>query len=176
MMENINEIKNKIYEGEGLLELIQLREDKLPELLPLVIARFEESLEMLRDLEPVREEKEEKVEEKVEEDLEHEAENEDDDSIYVAEDELDVPAENEAEIPAEPKTERNPVAFCLNDRFRFRRSLFDGDDALFNEAMARIRQLSSYEEAEDYFYGQKGFDPEDEDVSDFMEILRNYFA
>ncbi|MDE6005968.1 MAG: hypothetical protein K2G67_00200, partial [Muribaculaceae bacterium] len=37
---SLNKIKDKIYEAEGLLELLCLRQDKLPELGPMILARL----------------------------------------------------------------------------------------------------------------------------------------
>ena len=42
--------------------------------------------------------------------------------------------------------------------------------------MNRIASLDSYDEAEEYFYGDMGLDPEAEDVADFMAVIRNYFG
>lgn len=39
-LQEIKDLKDKIYEIEGLLELAQLREDKIPELEPLILARI----------------------------------------------------------------------------------------------------------------------------------------
>lgn len=39
-LQEIKDLKDKIYEIEGLLELAQLREDKIPELEPLILARL----------------------------------------------------------------------------------------------------------------------------------------
>lgn len=47
MNRKINDIKDRIYEAEGLLELLQLRHDKLQELYPLIEARLAEATRML---------------------------------------------------------------------------------------------------------------------------------
>ena len=39
-IDDIKGLKDKIYEIEGLLELAQLREDKIPELEPLIVSRI----------------------------------------------------------------------------------------------------------------------------------------
>ena len=66
----------------------------------------------------------------------------------------------------------NPPAFCLNDRFRFRRSIFGGSDAEFNAAMRHIATLPDYQDALRYLGEEMGVDLEDEDVVDFLEILK----
>ena len=66
-------------------------------------------------------------------------------------------------------------AFCINDRFRFRRELFNNSDSAFNSAMDLVATMDDYEEAEDYFIGDLGWDLEKPEVMDFMAIIRNYF-
>ena len=169
----LNELINKIYETEGLLELMRLREDKQKELLPLVETRFAEAAGLLKKLSSrlSEEKKDDKTEEVVEVASSRPAKEES--LIEVAED-LDSDQEVVPEI--KPRIHRGNQVFCLNDRFRFSNALFHGDDTTFNAVMDYVVTLSSYDEAEDYFYGERGFDPNDEHVVEFMEIIRNYFA
>jgi Tfp pilus assembly protein PilE len=44
-------------------------------------------------------------------------------------------------------------AFSLNDRFRFRRELFGGDEGRMNEAISDLNELQSFEDAE-YLFAQ----------------------
>lgn len=87
---------------------------------------------------------------------------------------IDVPAEPGTEPKKENVEKRKPV-FCINDRFRFRRTLFNGSDCEFNAAVDKISRFDNYDEAEKYFIGELGWEPESEDVSDFMELLKIYF-
>lgn len=135
-IEEIKSLKDKVYEIEGLLELAQLREDKIPELEPLIKERIENLLEPAKP-EPVA-------------------------SVGTV----------ASEVPV--ASVRKP-AFCLNDRFRFRRELFGNSDAEFAAAMNQIAAMENYDEAEEYFIGQLGWDPENQEVTDFMEIIRGYF-
>ena len=73
------------------------------------------------------------------------------------------------------KERTDKPAFCLNDRFSFRRELFANSDAEFSSAMNMIAAMESYEEAEEYFIDQLGWDMENQEVVDFMEIIRGYF-
>lgn len=66
-------------------------------------------------------------------------------------------------------------AFCLNDRFRFRRAIFGGSDSEFDKAMDDVAAMGDYEEAEVYFFGYRGLDADDADVADFMQIIKAYF-
>lgn len=233
----IEAIKDAVYELEGLLELAELREDKLPALLPLMKNKlklintlFEDSKiddpseedvfpEEIEDAIPTENEtpaiEEETLEETVEESVE-EPENpflsekveeiatveEDytpdfssssDEALFVAEDadEDDIiysaPEETKEEVKEEVKedvkrTVRPAVdpnapkpAFCINDRFRFRRELFGNSDAAFNSAMDLVATMDDYQEAEDYFLADLGWDTEKPEVMDFMAIIRTYF-
>lgn len=212
----INKIKDKIYEAEGLLELLQLRPEKEEELIPMILERidnardmfagYESSLKSNYDpLDPIVDDiADESVMSISEDDYEpdesmdselYSVEDETDDSSYVcsspemetsesysAVDSIQNKVENKSvDKPVEPvkqnSSEKKKVpAFCLNDRFRFRRSIFGGSDAEFNATMTHIASLDDYSEAEEFFLTDMGLDPADEDVADFLEIIRNYFG
>lgn len=76
---------------------------------------------------------------------------------------------------AMPKKGRGKPAFSLNDRYRFRRTLFKGNDAEYQGAMSVLAGLDSYSEAEAYFINTLGWNPEDEEVMAFMELLQNWY-
>ena len=82
--------------------------------------------------------------------------------------------------PAEtPAPARSGVAgrlvFSINDRYRYRRELFGGNDAAFSDALSRVAAMDSYDEAEGYFLEDCQWDPERPEVVDFMAVLRKYF-
>lgn len=64
--------------------------------------------------------------------------------------------------------------FTLNDKFRFRRELFGGSDALFYGTVDRVEKMASASEAEEYFYGDLSWNPADQNVKDFMRIVLAY--
>lgn len=66
-------------------------------------------------------------------------------------------------------------AFTVNDKFRFRRELFRNSQAEFEETLEVISAMSSMDEAKEYFYEDLCWDPSNEDVKDFMEILAKHF-
>lgn len=70
---------------------------------------------------------------------------------------------------------RGRLVFTINDRYRFKRDLFNSSDADFNTSLALVASMDSYEEAEDYFLGDLQWQPQREEVIDFLEILKNYF-
>lgn len=66
-------------------------------------------------------------------------------------------------------------AFSLNDTFRFRRELFGNSAAEMTDALHLVEAMHSFDEAEDYFYGDLGWDRESDDVKEFMAIIKNHF-
>lgn len=66
-------------------------------------------------------------------------------------------------------------AFSLNDTFRFRRELFGNSAADMTDALHLVEAMHSFDEAEDYFYGDLGWDRESDDVKEFMAIIKNHF-
>ena len=62
-------------------------------------------------------------------------------------------------------------AFSIN----FRRELFSNSDVEMNDALNLIESMQSIDEAEDYFYGDLGWDRDNAEVEDFMNIVRNHF-
>lgn len=66
-------------------------------------------------------------------------------------------------------------AFSVNDRFRFQRELFAGSASAMNTAIEHIEMMRSYGNAELYFFSQLHWDRDNEDVKDFMAIVRNHF-
>lgn len=167
MKRKINELKDRIYEVEGLLELLQLRPDKLPELLPLIRARYEESGALLGSLEASSV--------AIGQELNPEPEPEPVEPEPATEQPKGEAADagHAADAPKERST--SGPTFCLNDRFRFRRTIFGGSEAEFNAVMNHLTTLDSYEEAEELFYGDMNLNPEDPDVTDFMAVVKDYF-
>lgn len=85
------------------------------------------------------------------------------------------PALPEPAKPHAPATDHASLlkSFTLNDRFRFRRELFAGNDDDFNETLQLIADMDSYSEAEDYLLNDMMWNREDPAVVDFLEILAN---
>ena len=114
----------------------------------------------------------------------------DDDTLPEPEDEIPMPP-----LPTEfPEVDDTPVgpmrvdeklqrnlsrdirkAFSVNDRFRFTRELFAGSANALDTAIEHIEAMRSYGNAELYFYSQLHWDRDNEDVKDFMAIVRNHF-
>lgn len=67
-------------------------------------------------------------------------------------------------------------AFSLNDRFRFRRELFGGNEEKMNKAIADLNDLSSYEESITYLNNVLNWNIEDASVADFIKLLEKRFS
>lgn len=65
--------------------------------------------------------------------------------------------------------------FSINDRFLYSRELFGGRLADFDAAMDEVVTLDSYDEAEEYFVSEWGFDPENPVAAGFLDIVRRIF-
>lgn len=66
-------------------------------------------------------------------------------------------------------------AFSLNDRFRFRRELFGGDENRMIKAINDLNALSSYEDSVAYLNEELKWNMEDEAVADFIKLLEKRF-
>ena len=134
------------------------------------------------DFEDLDEEIEEALEEILKKASENDADNQD-----VARPDEEMPEDVEEtpapeEEPRRPRQEnprprsasRTPI-FSLNDRFLYSRELFGGSVQKFERALTQVASMESYEEAEEYFYTEHGFDPENPVVADFLLIISSYF-
>lgn len=66
-------------------------------------------------------------------------------------------------------------AFSLNDRFRFRRELFGGDEERMNKAIADLNDLNSYEDSITYLHNKLNWNIEDPAVAGFIKLLEKRF-
>ena len=53
--------------------------------------------------------------------------------------------------------------------------LFGNSAAEMTDAIHMVEAMHSFDEAEDYFYGDLGWDRESDDVKEFMAIIKNHF-
>ncbi len=118
-----------------------------------------------------------KTQEAQETEVEPEAEAAEEAVAHETEPDHDIYAAHRRYMPPEtpahtPKTNSKLLkAFTLNDRFRFCRELFGGDDADFTETLKLIADMDSYDEACDYLYNDMMWDRTDPNVEAFMAIV-----
>ncbi len=109
--------------------------------------------------------------------------NEDESEITIDGDEpsaVDISEELEPELTIDEKLARENSrnlrkAFSLNDRFRFRRELFGNSDAAFTDTLDLVEAMRSVDEAREYFFEELEWDPDSDEVKDFMDIITKHF-
>ena len=82
----------------------------------------------------------------------------------------------EEKIVQETSPLKEIEAFSLNDRFRFRRELFGGNEEKMNKAILDLNDLSSYEESVTYLNKVLNWNIEDASVADFIKLLEKRFS
>lgn len=66
-------------------------------------------------------------------------------------------------------------AMSINDRFRFKRELFGNSDEALERALTLVNDMDSFEQAQEHFIYHLGWDQDNEDVADFMGLVRRHF-
>ena len=90
------------------------------------------------------------------------------------------------ELEAEPFRLEDKVAskaagsishlFTLNDKFRFRRELFNNSQQELDDTLAVLDDMASLDEAREYLTDDLCLDPSDPAVKDFFGIVAKHFA
>ncbi len=185
----MDELKNKVYELEGLLELLSHRPDKQADLYPLIGKRVDEISRLWTRLNT--EEPETSALSNIPADLNDPKDPNDLKDLKDLKDPNDLtvlndpPAFNSADNSVysgysdsadftEPAARKAP-ALCLNDRFRFTRVLAGNDRHRFDAILEKLAQLPDYEAARDYLIEECNADFDDPEVVDFLDILQNYY-
>ncbi|MDE7387662.1 MAG: hypothetical protein K2M97_00255 [Muribaculaceae bacterium] len=96
----------------------------------------------------------------------------------------EVPAAVAEPAPAEADTAVEPVgavrdlrsAFTLNDRYRFRRELFGNSEGEMADTLELLGAMSSMEEAEEYLLSDLGWDGSNDDVAEFLNVIRRCYG
>lgn len=161
----LNELLDCIYELEGLVQLAIAREDAPSRILALIKEKGEKiGADAIAISSPVV------------------TEEKDEDSLSVISS-VETPAGSESEgigeyvvvDDSDGDEPRGRIVFTLNDRYRFKRALFDNDEAEFNNTLAIVASMENYDEAESYFIDELQWDEDKDEVKEFMSILKKYF-
>lgn len=67
-------------------------------------------------------------------------------------------------------------AFSLNDRFRFRRELFGGDEEKMNRAIRDLNDLHTFEDSIAYLHTELKWNVDDAAVAGFIQLLEKRFS
>lgn len=65
-------------------------------------------------------------------------------------------------------------AFTLNDKFRYIRDIFGGEEAEFTDTLDILADMDSFAEARDYIVHDMMLDPDNDSVSALLETVRRY--
>lgn len=71
--------------------------------------------------------------------------------------------------------QKGKLVFTINERFRFKKELFDNSDADFNNTLALVASMEDYDEAEDYFINEMNFMRNNPIVEEFLNVIKRYF-
>lgn len=92
----------------------------------------------------------------------------------------EVPVPTPVQAPAVPTAPEQPVApakpaktitLTLNDRFRFRRTLFGGSDAMMNETVTALGAITNPDDIADFITNDLCWSIDDPEVADFLAIV-----
>lgn len=128
---------------------------------------------------PAEEKPEESPAEKPEEEIEETSEENTEEIVDVKEVKADVHERplSEAlkvdELIARKESADLRKAFTLNDKFRFRRTIFGGSDQQFVSTLGELEKLSRYEDALTLL--AEVLPPDGEDNEDFLNIIKQHF-
>lgn len=79
-----------------------------------------------------------------------------------------VPSSEQTSAPAKPS---KTITLTLNDRFRFRRTLFGGSDAMMNETVAALSAITNPADITDFITNDLCWNIDDPEVADFLAIV-----
>lgn len=73
-----------------------------------------------------------------------------------------------------PKKHGNTLAkaLTLNDKFRYTREVFAGNERDFNDTVAILADMDSFDEAREYLLGDMMLDPKAPAVAEFLELVK----
>lgn len=196
MKDQLKILLDKVYELEGLVNLAYGREPKPESLVQLIKNKSKEIYDLSTRLgidSNSREEIEkqeigqEEITSALLPEMEYyslEEELSDSDENENKTEELDTKSENNSERGEESEDiikdeksggARGKLVFSINDRFRFKKELFGNSDVDFNNTLAVVASMDSFEEAEDYFVNEQNWEMTHEVEKEFLEILKRYF-
>ena len=179
MEPQLKELLDKIYELEGLVHLALKREESAKDFIRIIAKKGKEVETLTSSLQP-------DSEVNVTTDVSEEEQTPFDEySIDDASEMLYQPLEKEIIENLQEENNsgnskgresgRGKLVFSINERFRYKKELFENSDIDFNNTLALVASMENYEEAEDYFINEEGFDLNNTVVKEFMEIIKRYF-
>lgn len=175
----LRELLDKIYELEGLVHLALKRDDSSNDFLRLISKKGTEIGKICSDFKedsgtaaPTEETNETQF------NLEEYTIDEDPSDSYSLEKTIADEVEEVKPVINYPPSPRagGKLVFSINERFRFKKELFENSDADFNNTLALVASMEDFEEAEDYFLNEVGFQRNNPVVMEFLDLIKRYFG
>ncbi|MCM1028710.1 MAG: hypothetical protein NC342_05860 [Pseudoflavonifractor sp.] len=164
----IDSLLSLAFEIEGLLMLAQRRDDMTPaEVLNMLTDKCVALMDGVDALKPSAEETQ--AEEKR---AEEELTNTDKEETLSEDEAIAEAVSYEEREDAEPIPTIKAITLTLNDKFRFRRTIFGGSDTRLSDALATIATIEGPEELDDYITNDLCLDLTDEEVKAFIEAIQ----
>lgn len=168
MEEQLKILLNKIYELEGIVHLALKRDVTSMDFLELISKKSNEVREtsqaLLHHLSPS--ESNFKLDEYYLDEV-NDSNNSDTFPMYLT--------SSKAQSPSSSHRNKGKLVFSVNERFRFKKELFDNSDTNFNNTLALVASMDTYDEAEEYFLNEEHFDKNDQVVAEFLNVIKRYF-
>ncbi|NLO69629.1 MAG: hypothetical protein GX102_01475 [Porphyromonadaceae bacterium] len=76
---------------------------------------------------------------------------------------------------ANQKIEDIKQAINIGDRFRFQRELFGGNGEVLNKTISYLNQLANYSEAESFLKSKFGWDEDNPNAEEFLQIVKRRY-
>lgn len=182
-MENqIQQLLDNVYELEGLLHMSQKRDDLKEDFLRLVGRKGKEISRLCEELMGKDENDDSEINENFKEgkedfasSFEYSIEDDSMPSQTTSDEEFHNPTSQDSAENFNNEESRGQLVFSINDKYRFRKELFSNSDVEFNNTLALVASMDSYEEAENYFLNELGWNSGNPAIMDFFQKLKKYF-
>lgn len=169
----LRELLDNVYELEALVHLALLKDDCSQDLLRLIERK---RCSLVKNCEENRKSEEDSILHKHDETSFTSEKPIEEYSLEDDQDEAKGEFSRNDEIDGCPgERPRGRLVFSVNDRFRYRKSLFNDSDADFNTTLAFVASMENYSEAEDYFLRELSWNGDSEEVKGFLSLIKKYF-
>ena len=170
----LRDLLDKIYELEGLVRLLMERDDASEDLLRLISSKgryLGKVCEAIQSSSPV--DSDDGDEDGYDSQFHLQEYSIDDDNYH---DQNAYPMHHHGRDAEHPYGgNRGKLIFSISERNRFRRELFDDSEVDFNNTLAALAAMEDYEEAEEYFISEEGFNMGNPVVREFLNVVKKYF-
>ena len=174
MKPSLKILLDKTYELEGLIHLALKRPDDIDEFSALISKKSEDIYNISKTLKLENPELVNSdsypLNDNISMDEYSLEENADEHSI----DRNDIDHVNNNSVPE--VRSRGKLVFSINEKYKFKKELFNNSDVDFNNTLALIVSMENYEEAEDFFVNDENFDLSDPVVNEFLIKIKKYFS